>query len=218
MAELREGKLKNTSGQPYKYYTGNVFLSRAQMQVNARYVWQYLRLKGWSRNAVAGMLGNMETESTINAGIWQNLSDGSDLSLGFGLVQWTPASKYLDWCGYVAYDSIDTALDRIIYELENGLQWISTEDYPLSFATFAKSAGSPEYLAECFLHNYERPADTNQPARATQARTWYNYLEQYDDGYTGDGGDIDDGDEPTPIPYKTSKMPLWLLIAATRRN
>lgn len=42
------------------------------------------------------MLGNMETESTINPGIWQSLNSGN-ASGGFGLTQWTPATKYINW-------------------------------------------------------------------------------------------------------------------------
>lgn len=36
------------------------------MQVNARYIWAYLQAKGWTLNAVAGVLGNMQSESSIN--------------------------------------------------------------------------------------------------------------------------------------------------------
>lgn len=44
----------------------NDYLTQSEMQKNARYIWQYLGSKGWSLNAVAGMLGNMESESTIS--------------------------------------------------------------------------------------------------------------------------------------------------------
>ena len=37
-----------------------------QMQVNARYIWAYLQTQGWTLNAVAGILGNMQSESAIN--------------------------------------------------------------------------------------------------------------------------------------------------------
>ena len=37
-----------------------------QMQVNASYIWAYLQAQGWTLNAVAGMLGNMQSESAIN--------------------------------------------------------------------------------------------------------------------------------------------------------
>jgi murein DD-endopeptidase MepM/ murein hydrolase activator NlpD len=154
-----------------------------EMTVNAEYILSYLLAKGWTKNAVAGMLGNMQTESTINPGIWQNL-DAGNMSMGFGLVQWTPASKYIEWANAnsLPYEEMDSNLKRIEYEIENGLQWISTTDYPLSFAEFKISSESPEYLGQAFLRNYERPADQTQPNRSTQARYWFDNLSGTDTG------------------------------------
>lgn len=179
------------------------------MKTNASYIHQFLAPLGWSVNAIAGMLGNMETESTINPSIWQNLDEGNT-SLGYGLVQWTPATKYLSWCSENELDpaSMSSALSRIEYERANGLQWISTEDYPLSFDEFKVSTASPSYLAQAFLRNYERPADQDQPARSTQAEKWYTYLTS--------------GDVPSnpsyPIITKKKSMSLWLMLATTRRR
>lgn len=160
----------------------NQYLSLEEMTINAEYIVSHLMSRGWSKNAVAGMLGNMQTESTINSGLWQNRDEGN-LSLGFGLVQWTPATKYIDWAnenGY-AIDDIDGQLERLEYEIQNKLQWIPTTNYPLSFASFKVSTETPEYLAQAFLKNYERPKNQNQPLRSTQARYWFDNL-------TGEGG------------------------------
>ena len=62
------------------------------------------------------------------------------------------------------------------WTMENGLQWIKTSKYAVSFKDFAKSTSTPEYLAQVWLYNYERPADLDQPQRSTQARAWYNFL------------------------------------------
>ena len=151
----------------------NRYLSAAEMAVNAEYIWNKLTAAGWSKNSVAAILGNMETESTINPAIWENLTP--EPSNGFGLVQWTPSTKYSIWAdanGYL-YTDIDGQLARLQYELDNGLQWITTESYPMTFAHFKVSTDSPETLAQAFLLNYERPADQNQPARSTQARKWF---------------------------------------------
>lgn len=156
----------------------NSYLSREQMTENANYIMGYLLQRGWTKNAIAGMLGNMETESTINPGIWQNL-DAGNTALGFGLVQWTPATKYIDWAngnGYPITD-IDGQLERLQYEIDNNLQWIATDAYPLTFAEFKISSQTPEYLAQAFLRNYERPQNQNQPERSTQARYWFDTLD-----------------------------------------
>lgn len=52
-------------------YWGNTYdssnsLTLAQMKVNATYIWSYLSNQGWTLNAVAGILGNMQSESAIN--------------------------------------------------------------------------------------------------------------------------------------------------------
>lgn len=190
----------------------NAYLTESEMQVNARYFWQEMQKRGWTLNAVAGMLGNMETESTINPAIWESLDSGNMLG-GYGLVQWTPASKYTNWCDErgLAWGDMDSAIARIEWELANGEQYYPTDGYALSFSAFKTSTKSPEYLAMAFLLNYERPADQNQPARATQARKWYDFLSQY-----GGGGTITP-DKPTWQP-SGAKMPLWLLLVACKRG
>lgn len=193
------------------YITGNRYLSQSEMETNAKYIWDYLRVRGWSKNAVAGMLGNMQTESTINPGIWEGLNQGT--GPGFGLVQWTPYTKYTSWCADRGLNpsAMDSALQRIEYELNNGEQYYATDAYPLSFASFKTSTQTPEYLAMAFLHNYERPADYNQPHRATQARAWFNFLE---------GGSVTPGAPDDSPSYKggSSKLSFLLLALSTRRR
>lgn len=155
-------------------------LTLEEMQVNATYIYWYLFNRGWTLNAIAGMLGNMQTESTINPGRWQN--DAIGVGPAFGLVQWDPFTKYTNWCDDRGLDpaDMDSALQRIEYELENGLQYIPTPGYPETFAEFKISTKDPYYLGMAFLLNYERPADQNQPSRGTQAEYWYTYLSGID--------------------------------------
>lgn len=96
---------------------------------------------------------------------------------GYGLVQWTPASKYIDYIGTLNDPStMDNNLKRIVYEVENNIQWIATSTYNYTFEEFTKSTDSAYTLAMAFLANYERPADPSQPSRGTQAEYWYSYL------------------------------------------
>jgi surface antigen len=190
------------------YISGNRFLTLAEMQQNARYIWRYLAKRGWTLNAVAGMLGNMETESTINPAIWETLDEGNTVG-GFGLVQWTPATKLITWAENrgLEFDEMDTQLQRILYEVENGGQWYKTSDYPLSFAQFTTSTKSPRYLAMAFLANYERPANPNQPTRGDQAEYWVEYLAN------------SDPDIPIiPAQKKKRSLSLLLMWSATRRK
>ena len=133
--------------------------------------------QGWTIHAVSGMLGNMQSESSINPGIWQNLDD-TNPDLGYGLVQWTPSTKYTSWCAERGIDpsDMDSAILRINWELENNQQYYPTTQYPLTFAEFKTSTRSPYYLAGAFLYNYERPQTPNPTLRGQQANAWYQYL------------------------------------------
>lgn len=159
-------------------YCSNSYLTQSQMTVNAQYILDYLRGKGWTKNAVCGMLGNMQTESTINPGIWQGLHE-NNLSGGFGLVQWTPATNYINWAqsNNLPVADMDSELKRILYEVSAGLQFYATSAYNMTFTQFTHSTESAYYLACVFLHNYERPANASQDqTRGNQATNWYNTL------------------------------------------
>ncbi len=162
---------------------GNYYLNETQMQGNALEVYILFSDRGWSLNAIAGILGNMESESTINPGIWQNLNSGN-YSGGFGLVQWTPATNYTNWASANGYDISDPDGQLLWIDTQTVPtgQWIATSDYDISFDSFKTSAQSPEYLASAFLKNFERAGIEVESERRTQARKWYNYLEQYAGG------------------------------------
>lgn len=174
------------------WISGNKYLTQSQMENNADIIHAYFRAKGWTDNAIAAMLGNMQTESSINPGIWENLEEPAEgiTKVGYGLVQWTPYTKYSEWAGTGWENNGQKQMERIIYELENGLQWISTTTYPMSFSVFSNSTDSPEDLAYAWMYNYERPSSLSQPQRQTQARAWYVYLS---------------GKEPFTLP-------IWLLF------
>lgn len=126
--ELRNGQ--------YGQYYGNTYnssntLTQSQMELNATYIWNYLRNQGWTMNAVAGMLGNMQSESAINPGRWQSdiVMPQDPTYAGYGLVQWTPYTKYTNWIvnqGFNDPSEMDANIFRILYEVSNNLQWIAT--------------------------------------------------------------------------------------------
>lgn len=174
---------------------GNRYLSQEEMENNADIIWQYLGSRGWTIESVSAILGNMQSESTINPNIWESLI--VDYDRGYGLVQWTPATKYIDWAG-ADWENGDKELDRIIYEVDNNIQWFSNPeapivDPPISFKEFSESALPVEDLANYFLWYYEHPAETIQPIRAEQAKKWYEFL----------------SGKP-PVPTKSKGMPIWM--------
>lgn len=175
--------------------SANRYLTKAEQQINATELWETMSQQGWTLNSVCGMLGNMQSESTINPGIWQNLEAGN-LDGGYGLVQWTPATNYIDWANARGIDItlMSGQIERINWELANNQQWIATSAYPLTFAEFKHSTLAPDYLAQAFLRNYERPKDPDQPWRGTQANEWWEFL------------------SGQPVPSKQRKMPLWFYL------
>lgn len=156
---------------------GNRYLSTLEMQNNAQIIGDYLLTKGWSLNAVCGLLGNMQSESTINPGIWQSLNE-NNMSGGFGLVQWTPATNFTNWADSKGYSWTDgnAQLKWIDEETTSFGQWIETEAYPLSFEEFKTSFESAEYLASAFLKNFERAGVEVEEQRRSQASQWLSYL------------------------------------------
>jgi hypothetical protein len=207
---------------------------------NVKYIYQYFRSKGWTINAIAGMLGNMQNESGFNPWRWEadylkvNWVDGDRINPdgthslnhetlqfyydhpeiyrpgtretsrsyyrypGYGLVQWTPHSKFIDWCEnkngkqnptgkVLQWWDIESQLLRIHWESENGQQWIKKEAVgKISFKDFTHSTDDVRYLAEAFLRSYERPNITEDTIRrrANQAEKWFNYLKTIPAGST----------------------------------
>lgn len=154
---------------------------------NCRVFWSYFKSKGWSLNAVCGILGNSWYESTVNPNRWQ----GDDPwhqppdQWGFGLVQWTPYTKIISWLeervGLNDVSQFGVAeCDRIQWEMENNQQWIATANYPESFREYSTTTKDPYTCAIEFLANYERPFDPNQPERGTKAQELYDYLNQFE--------------------------------------
>lgn len=191
MATLRPGNFGNYYGSKYDESEA---LTTDEMKINALYLYKALNSYGWTLNAIAGILGNMQAESSINPGRWQSDSVGWT-SGGYGLVQWTPTTKYIDWCtsqGYSDPSRMDYNISRLIYEVENAIQWYATDSYDFSFKQFTVSTKDCGTLAKAFLLNYERPADQSESVqnyRSSLANNWYSYLS---------GSTLPDVPEPEP--------------------
>lgn len=173
-------------------------LTMEEMEENAKYFYLCARDKYplWTINAIAAMLGNIQSEGVMNPSQWQYGGDMST-SLGYGLVQWTPATKFLNWAAQegVNRTSIEGQVRRISWEYVNDEQWGATTRYPLSFGEFLTSMDAPDYLASAWLYNYERPGDpeATEAKRKEQAIFWYSFL----------GG----------VEYTRRRMPIWMYPA-----
>lgn len=159
----------------------NGYLTNAEMAGNAQEVATFFLTQGWSRNAIAAMLGNMQGESGINPGIWENLDPYNG---GYGLTQWTPYTKLSTWAtglGYTWLDNGPTQCKRIDYESLNNLQWFRNDelgiDPYITFTQFSVSTLPINTLTNYFLWFYEHPADPGPTTQATR-QGYANYWDQ----------------------------------------
>lgn len=169
----------------------NPNMTQAEQENNVNIIAAFFRNEGWTDNAIAAMLGNMQVESYLNPAQWQHGLNYS-MSGGFGLVQWTPATKLSDYLGTYWRTDYDGQLDRIRYEWQNELQW--TWNVAMTFHDFAVSTDTVDQLTYVFLRNYENPEDwtASITVRRSNANNWYTYL----------------GNTPTP----TLGIPIWMLF------
>lgn len=114
----------------------------------------------WTMQAISALCGNMRVESSINPNVWE-FGYGHDPSRGYGLVQWTPATKYIDWAtaNGLPWQHGNSQLARIEYEWRNEVQWIPISDYNyMTFGEFTQSTHDVDYLTPAFTWSYERPS------------------------------------------------------------
>lgn len=135
----------------------NQILTEAQSLTNAQALANIAINWGWSKNAIAALCGNSRVESYVNPNMWQN--QYADPANGYGLFQWTPATKLISWASGQDYTTGETQMARLKYEIENGIQYYPTANYPETFRQFSVSNKSVDYLTRAFVTNYERPAN-----------------------------------------------------------
>ena len=176
------------------------WLSESESLQNAQLVANHLIKQGWTKESISALCGNMRHESSINPDMYEYGYNWSE-DRGYGLVQWTPRSKYWNWAESKGLNPRDgnSQLDRIDYEVEQNIQWISTPNYPETYAQFRASTKSMDYLVPAFTWNYERPnAESGQqsmPERIAFAKRCLNELD-----FSGSGGSNSDGRQLAVLP------------------
>ena len=177
-------------------------LGDTQMEVNARYIYNYLSKKSFTKKAICGILGNMESESTINPAVWQKMNN---TDLGYGLVQWSSgqAQTFLDWAkkegiitranpdniNALAYSNpaklMDAELEFLIVSMNTAGNWYKPADNQSKYGTTA-TLTAKQYpkateedvgtLARILCGHYERPNKPNMTERVNNAEKWYKFL------------------------------------------
>lgn len=198
-------------------------LNQTEMENNADIVIAYYRSLGLNENTIAGILGNMEAESSINP---EREEVGGQ---GYGLVQWTPITVLQNHCnalGLSPYNNGDIQLQVIIPEILNqsGVgEWYTSQAFIQNYYNSGASQDMigitgqqfldntmnwpPEKLAIMFMAGYERPSYdpsiNHYDRRMENAKKWYVYM----------------GNTP-PVPefkFKRKRF-KWVLYARKLRN
>lgn len=176
----------------------DTYLSQAHRDSNAELVYQYLRRLGWTREAIAGILGNMDVESTMNPALIEGrnvhtlINNNTCLNIGgstgVGLVQWTgttttaPAGQKLasfairynqNW-----YDG-DLQCFRLEREYDTDIQFNhgTVDGQQWDWQTYVTSTDTPEQLAKVWQLLYEN-GGSDTVTRQVKARYYYNKVGQ----------------------------------------
>lgn len=156
------------------------------------YAYRYLINKGLSKEAAAGIVGNLQAESGLDTTIKGTADDKGSI----GIAQWHSGRKkgLLNFAKQQnrEYDDLDLQLDYIIYELDQPEYKIAKNKMGV--------AKSPQEAALAFMNHYEKPAEWAKKqsmgqrvgvAQSLYANTPANYEGvkqqiQYDDRPVGD--------------------------------
>ena len=179
------------AGVEYSWHnknTGAYSRDSVEAQENVMKMVEVLAPLGWTINAIAALAGNQAYESGFNPWRWE--SDTVNTARGYGLFQYTPATKYINSsvaAGYTGFQpnypmgagGQDDGTAQLLF-MHNNVDggYIPTSAYNLSMQQFRESTQSPDYLASAWLYNYERPADpaATEAGRRADALWWYDWL------------------------------------------
>lgn len=78
----------------YAKPTGGYTYDSVEGTANIKAVYNYLFPKGFTKESIIGILGNVEGESNYNPWLWENGTYNPND--GYGLFQFTPASEYIN--------------------------------------------------------------------------------------------------------------------------
>ena len=194
----------------------------AEAENNALMIYNQLSALGWAINPICAVLGNMEAESGYNPWRWEDDDvpyqiDAYSYGGGYGLVQFTPARKYiydanaqvLSGYGPNFYDVTGLVTDgnAQMAFVDQYADYQNRQAYPETYAEFKVSTQSIDYLTAAWLYNYERPLDPSATIawRTEAANDWYDYL-------------INQPTPPTPPTPPEPTGPIDFIVVAGRKK
>lgn len=170
MDQVLAGSIEQTSTSEALGISGNTVQER---------VWNYLRAKGFSAAATAGIMGNIEVESGFDATI-EEIGN----AIGYGLCQWSyeRRTNLVTWCKNNGrdYTTVEGQLDYLIYELEEGdTTCISLMNQYCGGLNGFKQLTDVSWATQVFQICFERAGIPNMSKRISAAQGFYNKWKNY---------------------------------------
>ena len=145
---------------------------------NAKEIFEFFKAKGWTVNAISGMLGNMQYDSD---GFQPNLDEMDEAE--YGLVLWFPGTILGNWTKEkgLDYTTINAQCQRIQWELENNQRYVKNKCSYENLTEYSKSEEPAEKLAECFMEDYVHPREENKHLEDKQRSANYFFYRMTSD-------------------------------------
>lgn len=139
----------------------------------------------WTANAIAGMAGNFMKESFLNPSQWEG-GHYEDMSRGFGLGQWTPATKLSTWAEEKGKSWRNNATTQLEYLWATPAQWNSQREpiIDMDLVKFSQSTLDVETLSDYWLHYWEQPTEEQEEETRQERREYAKYFFDLYGGYT----------------------------------
>lgn len=160
---------------PKGYFAGDVMIQGSAQET----FWNFFISQGYSKEAVAGMMGNIEVESGgfSTSAIEAEPSDGN---AGIGLCQWTSPSRKQGLLNYAAskgkpWQDLGIQLEWLNYELNGSYK----DSFPGGLEAFKNSASIYDATYD-FCWSFEIPGIPHFDRRLTYAEYYYNQFKNYD--------------------------------------
>lgn len=164
-------------------------------------IWDFLKSKGLNDFAIAGIMGNLKAESSLNPKNLQQtyekklgytddsytaaVDNGSYTnfvkdSAGYGLAQWTYWSRKQALLDYAK--QVGKSIGDLIMQLE--FMWKEMQGYT-SMMKVLKSATSVRVASDAVLTQYEKPANQGESVQKTRASYGEAFYNKYATGSSG---------------------------------
>ena len=170
---------------PGVWYNQDRELRRNEMENNAVLVYDKLKSKGWSNNAIYAFLGSTQDMTTINPGLTTQNSQGDE---AYGLIKWSPKSVLQEWCDANGYPVNSGNGQLVFIDTEYDRWWSEKPGYEITFPDWKKNTEKDlNWMTACFENDYLNHTDDPDRLSRVQgyAGSWKTWL--VDHGYVKAG-------------------------------